>query len=383
MKWYNGPPKPPWGGRQGSLAVTYMFALKPRAPALTRTQRMVLRVDGERIADVEYRPDIDEHASFDQVGRMGAERLVATAAGLCPSCGVAHALALCQAIEALTSVELPPRAALLRTLIAELERAASHLTTVGDLFAALGLPAASGVFAHHSQLLRETLENVAGKPAGTLLIPGGLAQDLALTALDVPAAIARQSLGALFALTDRLLSGRGLLARTMEVGAISTSAAEQFMLSGPLARAAGLRADLRIDAPYAAYQTMPPGLVVQEGGDVYARLLVLLLEALESLKLVELAANNPPGGPIASPLPTKLPNGIGMSGVEAPRGPLRYRVEASDGRISAISIQVAPQLDRLLARTLLTNSCVDDVALILLSTDPCDACLGTASASSP
>ncbi|PDW02523.1 hypothetical protein [Candidatus Viridilinea mediisalina] len=353
-----------------------MLALKPKAPALTRTQRMVLRVDGEQIADVEYRPDRADPGPFAQVGRMGAERLVATAAGFCPSCGVAHALAFCQAVESLAGVEIPERAAVLRVLVAELERAASHLTTVGALFDALGMPEPSRIFAHHSQTLREALHNLAGKPAGAWLLPGGINHDVALTALDVPATLARQTLTALFKLTDRLIGGRGLLARTVEVGGITTSAAEQFMLAGPLGRAAGLRADLRLDASYAAYKRLPPELVVQEGGDVYARMLVLMLEALESLKLVEEAANDPPSGAVSCPLPTKLPGGIGMSAVEAPRGPLRYRVEASDGRISAVTVQLAPQLDRLLARTLLTTSYVDDAALILLSTDPCDACLG-------
>jgi len=42
----------------------------------------------------------------------------------------------------------------------------------------------------------------------------------------------------------------------------------------------------------------------------------------------------------------------------------------------AVAHQAAPQLDRLLARTALAQAMLDDAALIIVSTDPCDACLG-------
>lgn len=337
---------------------------------------MVLRVEGERITDVEYRPELGDNLPFAQIGRTGVEQLVTTAARLCPNCGVAHALALCQAIEALAKISVPPRAATLRVLVAELERAASHLATVGEIFAALGLPAPSAAFAAQSAAARGALRALAGDPPGRWLVPGGVVSDVALTALSAPGEMAAQALKVLFKLSDRLISGRGLLARTVEVGVIAASAAEQFALGGPLARAAGLQADLRHDAPYAAYASLRPELIIQEGGDVYARILVLILEALESLKLVERAANDPPGGATQSALPAALPDAVGEGAVEAPRGPLRYRVESAGGRLSAVSCRTAPQLDRLLARTALVSNMLDDTALIVLSTDPCDACLG-------
>jgi Ni,Fe-hydrogenase III large subunit len=173
-------------------------------------------------------------------------------------------------------------------------------------------------------------------------------------------------------------SARPLLARTVDVGVISQSAAAQFGLAGPLARAAGLGADLRRDAPYAAYGELQPDVAPQEGGDVYARLLVLLLESLESLKLVERAARELPEGPWRGELPEALPAGAATAAVEAPRGPLRYSVESDGRRIVAVTAQVAPQLDRLLARTALAQAALDDAALIIVSTDPCDSCLAVA-----
>jgi len=354
--------------------VTYTLALRLRAPALAHPQRLLLRVEGERIADVEYRPDLGGGSPF-PLGRYTVDALVTVGAALCPYCGVAHALAICQAIEAIAEVQVPPRAAALRTLVAELERVASHLATVGELFVALGRTDAAQLMREQSEAARNALKLLAGSPPGCWVVPGGVASDPGAVDLAPYVEMAASALDRLFKLTDRLVGARGLLARTVEVGVISSSAAQQMALSGPLARASGLRMDLRHDAPYAAYASLRPELITQEGGDVYARMLVLILEALESLKLIERAAADPPGGPAQCVLPIQLPDGVGVSSVEAPRGALRYQVESVEGELRLLSCRAAPQLDRLLTRMMLIGNTLDSAALIALSSDPCGMCL--------
>lgn len=354
--------------------MTYSLALRLRAPALAHPQRLLLRVEGERIANVEYRPDVGSGSPFLQ-SRYTVDALVTAGASLCPHCSVAHTLAICQAIEALAEVQIPPRAATLRTLVAELERVASHLATVSELFVALGRVDVAQLMNEQSEAARNALRLLAGSPPGRWIVPGGVASDPGAVDLAPYVEVAAIALDRLFKLTDRLVGARGLLARTVEVGIISASAAQQMALSGPLARASGLRSDVRHDFPYAAYAALRPELITQEGGDVYARLLVLILEALESLKLIERAAADPPGGPAQSLFPTHLPDSVGSSSVEAPRGALRYQVEAVEGTLRLLSCRAAPQLDRLLARMMLINNTLDSAALIALSTDPCAMCL--------
>lgn len=356
--------------------MAYTLALRPSAPALSRPQRVLLKVEGEQIIDVEYRPDAGESSPFARVGRMGFDQVIAAAATACPSCGLAHAMALCQAVEALAAIEVPRRAAALRLIAAELERAASHLAAAGAIFTSLALPTVAEACAAESQAARANLTILAGAAPDSWMVPGGIARDLDEQGRAALARGAAESLERLFTLADKTITQRTLLARTVEVGVISTRAAEQFGLAGPLARAAGLRADLRLDAPYAGYDEWQPELVTQEGGDVYARLLIYLLESLESLKLAGRAIHELPEGPVRSVLPADLPAGSGEGAVEAPRGPVRYRVEADGRRLSAVSCTPAPQLDRLLARAALVNATLDDAALIVVSTDPCDTCLG-------
>ncbi|NTU79306.1 MAG: hypothetical protein HGA45_07875 [Chloroflexales bacterium] len=352
------------------------MALRPSAPALAHPQRVILRVEGEQIVDVEYRPETGDGSPFARVGRMGFEQIVAAATAACPTCGMAHALALCQAVEALAAIAIPARAKVLRVAAAELERATSHLATVATIFEALALPEVAAAFAAEGRAAAGALLSLRGKAPGGWLVPGGVAQDLADEGRGAIARVMAESLERLFTLADKTIAQRLLLARTVEVGVITLSAAEQFGLGGPLARAVGLKADLRLDAPYAAYDDLQTALVTQEGGDVYARITVLIFEALESLKLAGRAVHDLPVGPIRGALPQALPAGIGEAAVEAPRGPVHYKVAAEGGRLSAVSCKPAPQLDRLLTRAALVNATVDDSALIFVSTDPCDTCLG-------
>lgn len=354
----------------------YTLAITPNAPAWFSPHRLLLTVEGEVVADVEYRPEAGGAALLQRLNSQPPGAAVHLLGRTCPTCGVAHALALCLAIEALAAVEPPPRAAAARLVAAELERAASHLAALQACFNALGLtPTAAALGDLHRDVRAACVAATADVPA-LILAPGGLAADLTDPShLHAQVVLLRRRL---FQLADRLIDRRRLVMRTVEVGALTAAAAAQFGLRGPLGRSAGLRDDVRIERPYAAYATFAPDLVVQEGGDVYARLVVMLLEALEALKLVDLALAELPDGPWAVAVAPELPPGEAIGSVEAPRGAFHCRVVADGRRLAITALEPAPQLGRLLARTLLAQAELDDTALIALSTDPCSGCLAVA-----
>jgi Ni,Fe-hydrogenase III large subunit len=352
--------------------LSYTLALAPTAPAWRGGQRLLLKIDGEVVADVDYRPTID--VSRPVVPPIEALPAIRAAGKRCDSCGFAHALALCMAVESLAGLAPGERAGRLRVAAAELERVAAHLDALGALFDALGLTADAAGLAGLGGEARALLAALAGPAPAEMLLPGGLSRDLG----DDAQSALRQGLARLnrrlYQLADHMIDGRLLLARTVEVGAIGRDAALQFGLRGPLARAAGIAADLRLDAPYAAYAELPPAAVTQEGGDVYARLVVLLLEALESVKLVDRALVDLPAGDWRGSDAPELRPGEGQGEVEAPRGGLIYRVGSDGRRLTSVLAVPAPQIDRLLARALLGRARLDDAALITLSTAPCDGC---------
>lgn len=356
--------------------MSYTLALGP-FPALGRCpQRLVLTVEGEQVVDTLYRDDgYNERGIADRLPRLALDQALPLVARVCGTCSHAHTLAFCQAVEALLTIEVPPRAAMLRCALAEIERAASHLGAAAAIVAALGLTTLETKLYGLRVSVRQAMHALSGRPAlPDLCLPGGLRrnptddeQHAALSALE-------QLHRGLFTLTDQLIERRDLLRRTADIGVLSRTVAEQFGLRGPLARAAGLPADLRIDAPYAAYAQLDPRPVTQEGGDVYARLMTLLLEALESQRQAERALQLAPGGAWEGAMPTSLVAGAASSAVEAPRGLLRYRIESDGRRLTGVQLDAPKQIDRLIARTLLNRALLDNVPLILRSIDSCTAC---------
>src|SRR5581483_1946326 len=107
------------------------------------------------------------------------ERTVALAERISGDTSIGHALAYCQALEALAGVAVPPRAALLRVVCLELERLYMHEGVVGAILNDTGY-----AFAHaHCGRLREDLLRAAAALVGHRLlrgvvVPGGLARDL-------------------------------------------------------------------------------------------------------------------------------------------------------------------------------------------------------------
>jgi Ni,Fe-hydrogenase III large subunit len=122
--------------------------------------------------------------------------------------------------------------------------------------------------------------------------------------------------------------------------------------------------------PYASYPRLIVRRVLQEGGDVHARLVVLLLESFESLKLIEQVLHDLPAGPWEGAFPQELASGQASGHVEAPRGLLRYTLQSDGFRLTDVIIDEPHQLDRLLARTLFVGALLDNVILIALSTLP-------------
>jgi Ni,Fe-hydrogenase III large subunit len=239
------------------------------------------------------------------------------------------------------------------------------------LFIALGHQQhATNVQAIESQA-HEALLLLSGTSDTTnVCVPGGVRHDIQheehTWVLRLLATIKQQ----LFELIDQVIDEPRLLARTVDVGALSRAVVAQFELRGPLARAAGLEVDGRLELPYANYSRLIVRRVLQEGGDVHARLVVLLLESFESLKLVEQVLHELPAGQWEGAFPQDLASGRASGHVESPRGLLRYTIQSDGFRLTDVAIDEPRQLDRLLARTLFVGALLDNVILIALSTLP-------------
>lgn len=355
--------------------MSYLLPLGPFHPGWRGPMRVVLRVEGERIADVEYRDGYDDRGISERLTRASIPQAIHIASHICALDSQAHTLAFCQALESLLKVVVPERAATLRVIAAEVERTIAHCDALIEGLHTLGLTRE----ATHLGKLQHGLGEVQHHLCGATIqpnyhVPGGVRQDLPASAREAMLLHLRRIERLMYRFVDRFIDHRGVLRRTVGYGVLGREAAEQFGVRGPMARAAGIAYDARIDRPYAAYSSFVPSRVAQERGDVYSRFVVLALEGFESLKLAIRALSNVPDGEWAGNAPDAVPAGTATTSVESARGTLRYTVQSNGVKLTSVRIDAPRQFDRLLARTILAGMIVDDAALIIASTAPCIAC---------
>lgn len=241
---------------------------------------------------------------------------------------VAHALAFALAVE--DALGLPDGDPLGRTVLAELERAHSHLGDLAALAVSTGLPVPQMEYLH----LRETVLRVNWNLAGHRYLrgvvrPGGLRLPDPPDRSHVLAA--RTTLRRVRDEASRIAHDLSLtssfLDRLVGAGRIPPSAVEAVRPVGPVGRASGRDLDVRSRRSYAAYAEWPILPALAGGGDAEARFRVKIAELDRSLALLDgLLAAWEPGPAPDSDAGDAGEGAEGIGVVEAPRGLLATRV---------------------------------------------------------
>lgn len=263
------------------------------------------------------------------------------------------------AVEKLLGLEVPERARVVRVILAELQRIASHLVWLGTT--ALDLGAQSVYF--YAFELREGILDLFEEASGARMNPsyfrvGGLAQDLP----EDWEAMARAFLAKF---PKRMAEFRALLDRnpiwidrTKGIGVLTAQQAIALGLTGPILRASGVNYDVRRAFPYCGYERYEFEVPLGTQGDAYDRYLVRMREMEESARIVEQALAELEPGPVMVDdrkiaLPPKeelkvsmealihhfklvahgfeVPAGAVYQAIESPRGEIGFYVVSSGG----------------------------------------------------
>ena len=269
---------------------------------------------------------------FTELPILEGQRLAARVSG---DSGVAFSWAYCQALEHMSRTAVPPRAAWLRALALELERAANHLGDLGalgnDAGFAFGLAQFSRLKEH---LLRATEQALGQRYLLDFVAPGG-------TRVDLPpggAAALRRCIDELAAEVP-VLRGiydehPGLRDRFSGAGAVSPELASWLGLVGLAGRASGQPLDLRVDVPQPPYDRLGVHRSVLNDGDVLARVTIRFEELAESLRLLRDLLGTLPGGNHAARVIVPPAGAVGVGLVEGWRGPVVVGLDAGpDGTI--------------------------------------------------
>jgi Ni,Fe-hydrogenase III large subunit/Ni,Fe-hydrogenase III component G len=297
-------------------------------------------VEGETIVSLETRLGFVHKGTEKLFETLPLAKTCELAERISGDTSVGHVLAHCRALEALAGCVVPPRALALRAVVLELERLYNHAGDIGMLLNDTGFS-----FGHaHCFRLREELLRINERLTGHRLlrgavVPGGVAGATAMPPPELALDVARivRDLAEVARLS---LDNTMVLERLQGTGRLTTKTAREMQVVGMVARASGIDADARRDAPFAPYDGLTIDVPVYDTGDVWARFMVRLDEARESARLVAALLRALPDGPAHLPLGALRTGEHATVVVEGWRGPIWHWVLA-EGPATLARVKVA------------------------------------------
>jgi NADH-quinone oxidoreductase subunit D len=316
----------------------------PQHPSTHGVLRLVLRTDGEVISEVT--PHLGYlHRCAEKIGENVTpiqfipytDRMDYLAA---MNMNLGYALA----VEKLCGMKIPEKAQVIRVLIAEMGRVASHLVGMGAYGLDLGTFSPFLYAFREREMILDLFEEVCGARLTYSYITVGGVHD------DLPDGWAGRCQKFLDYLKPRIEEYHTLLTRnhifvqrTAGIGILPKELALAYGCTGPMLRGSLDQSqgdpawDLRKTEPYCGYEQyqfkaiVPPFPEAPEGavlGDCWHRFYVRMLEVIESVKLAEQALARYPNaqGSHRIEQPRTLPAGEAYLETECPRGQMGFYV---------------------------------------------------------
>jgi Ni,Fe-hydrogenase III large subunit len=295
--------------------------------------------NGETVARLEERlgyvhKGIDGLLIGAELARAG--RIVARISG---DATVALSFAFARAVEAALDVDVPPRAHVLRGIMAELERIANHVGDVG----AVCNDAAFALLHAHCGLIRERVLAACDAAFGHRLmmdriVPGGVTHDLSTEGRDALLEMLDDALPRFAEVTRVYDETPSLQDRTCLTGIVAPDLVARWAAGGFVGRGSGRAFDARREFAYAPYFGMDFTVPVFDAGDVNARVWVRIREVEESARLLRHWLWSDVGGAIRAALPAGGA-GEGVAVAEAFRGDVFVWLRLAEGRVARAHVR--------------------------------------------
>ncbi len=257
---------------------------------------------------------------------------------------IAHAWAHCAAIEALAGVQMAPEVELVRGIALELERIAMHLVALTGLATDIAFLQGGATYGRLRTAIINATMRVCGSRFGRgWLRPGGvrhgITPELRADLLKTLAAFSRD-----FAeVNDLMRAARSVKSRFQGVGVVSHQAAQDIGMVGLAGRASAVALDTRASLPGRLHERHPAELLIEPGGDCWARLVLRMREVDASLRWLEAAlgdTNTRLDGHALQPPGRVYPDTLCVSVREGFRGPVLHALETGpDGRLLHVKLQ--------------------------------------------
>lgn len=357
---------------------TSVVPIGPFHPALHEPAHFAVYVDGETVKGCDYRGFMT-HRGIEKLcqTQVTYNEIPFIAERICGICGSVHSTAYAQAVERAAGIQVPDRARFIRTIMLEIERLHSHLLWLGVVGHLIGFD----TLFMHAWRVREPIMWLAERITGNrktygMVTVGGVRRDISPEVSDDIRKVIAQLETDVRGIEKAIRGDTAIHKRTKGVGFVSTKDTRHWNLVGPVARARGVDIDSRRDFPYAAYPDLSFDVPVFQDGDVWATLLVRVIEVHEAISLIRQALDRMPDGPLLAELTEPISPGLhAISCVEAPRGEsVHYVITGEENRPERWRVR-APTYPNLQGIPLMVmENQLADVPVIIGSIDPCFSC---------
>lgn len=348
----------------------------PQHPSLKEPESFLITLRGEKITASSIRLGYNHRGIEKACEDRSYTQALYLVERICGICSHSHATCFVHAVEEIAALDVPKRAKYIRTLVSELERIHSHLLWLGVAGHEIGFDTLLMYTWRDREIVMDILALLSGNRVNYgINTIGGVRRDVSKEQIDE---IAK----GIKILEERtkyyidLAKGETTLAKRLSgVGVLSKDDALKLGAVGPVARASGIKCDVRKDDPYSVYPELDFEVVVSDCCDVYGRTLVRLGELMQSYSMIQQIIKKIPDGPLVVKAPRKIPSGEAVSLYEAPRGEDFHYVK-SDGTEKPERVKVrAPTLANIQAVSrMLEDGYLADMPIVVAAIDPCFSC---------
>lgn len=349
----------------------------PQHPAWIEPLRLKLTMDGEIVKDVELEAGyvhrgIEKKFEWDyNKGSFLSERV-------CAICTQHHSTCYSLAVEGtIKDLELPRRAAIIRTIMLELERLHSHFLAIGLTLEVIGFENLFMLcFRTREQVLDVFERSTGNRVLHGMNVVGGVVRDIGPEMAKEIAGFCDDIEKRARDIESMIVGSYTIRQRMQGVGVMSEKLARELCVVGPVARGSNVAYDARHDAPHLLYGEIKVTPIVEKDGDCWARSIVRVRELYQSIDIIRqcLPLLESAPGEIAVK-PKSLPEGESIARVEAPRGELFYYVRGKKSKeLDRVKVRTSTYGNGLGISPLIKGSHLADISLITITFDPCIGC---------